>query len=260
MIGILHAACMRSTRLPKPVLAVVLGCIVLSGCGAQNATADLTRAGGVVSASTPPEAPPSADDPELRFLALLTRTTQGCAPDAPDDSGKGDAPRPEDLPGWEGAPTPRYGPGETPPGVPNAEGDVPVPLPSDAPPPPRSTPSPAKPTSVEEVPLTGIEKCTGSEHAKRISEAFKGMRTVGYQEMRKKLMGLDYPASVIHAMPDHAGAPRARIDVRMMGSHVALEVTGTGNGVIAEAFGAPETEDVKVTEVKRKPSPDAPTS
>jgi len=46
----------------------------------------------------------------------------------------------------------------------------------------------------------------------------------------------------------------------MMGSHLALEVTWTSSGVVVEAFGDPETEDVNVTEVKRKPKPDGPTS
>ncbi|MEV8309744.1 hypothetical protein AB0P36_20930 [Streptomyces flavidovirens] len=108
--------------------------------------------------------------------------------------------------------------------------------------------------------MTAIEKCTGDEHAQRVSEAFKNTKTTGYRAMQSKLTDLDYPASRIHRMPDHAGAPRARLDLRMMGSHLALEVTGTSSGVIVEAFGAPETEDVKVTEVKRKPKLDEPTS
>ncbi|CAM5657957.1 hypothetical protein SGLAM104S_06059 [Streptomyces glaucescens] len=36
-----------------------------------------------------------------------------------------------------------------------------------------------------------------------------------------------------------------------MGGYAALEVTGTGSGVIVEVFGAPEMEDVKLTDVKR---------
>ncbi|MFI8186734.1 hypothetical protein ACIF70_40570 [Actinacidiphila glaucinigra] len=195
----------------------------------------------------------------MRFLELINRITLGCAPDAPSDKGDDAAPKPEDLPGWEGAPTPGYGPGETPPGVPNAEGDIPVPLPSDAPAPPESTPSPAKPKSLEEVPLTDIERCSGSEHAKRVSEAFKDTKTTSYQAMHTTLTGLDYPASRIHQMPNRADAPRARLDLRFMGSHVALEVTGTSSGVIVEVFGAPESEDVKVTDVRRKPRLDAPT-
>ncbi|MFC9819420.1 hypothetical protein ACFWG6_08185 [Streptomyces erythrochromogenes] len=61
-------------------------------------------------------------------------------------------------------------------------------------------------------------------------------------------------------MPDHAGAPWMRIDLRTMGGHLALEVTASGSGAVAEAFGAPETEDVEVADVTRGPSPDAPAS
>ncbi|MFD7443553.1 hypothetical protein [Streptomyces sp. NPDC059909] len=251
---------MRSISLPKPALVAALACIALSGCAADKTIADHAPAGSATQAATPPDAPSIDNDAELRFLELMTRITQSCAPDAPQGSANGEPPRPEDLPGWEGSSTPSYAPGQTPPSAPSAEGEIPVPLPPDAPAPPESTPFRTKPKSVKEVPLTGIEKCSGSEHAKRISEAFKGTKTTSYQVMHKKLTGLDYPASVIHAVPDHAGAPRARLDLRTMGSHLALEVTGTSSGVIVEAFGAPETEDVKVTNVKRKPKLDAPTS
>ncbi|MEV7996103.1 hypothetical protein AB0O67_30685 [Streptomyces sp. NPDC086077] len=258
MISFLHVVCMRSISLSKPVLVAALGCLVLSGCGAQNAATDPTPAGSAVSATTPLDAP--HNDPETRFLELITRIMLGCAPDVPNDKGDDVVPEPEDLPGWEEAPTPRYGPGETPPGVPNADGDIPVPLPSDASDPPKSTPSTAKPKSLKEVPLTDIEKCSGSEHAKRVSEGFKNTKTTSYQAMHKKLTGLDYPASRIHQMPNRAGAPRARLDLRFIGSHLALEATGTSSGVIIEAFGAPETEDVKITDVKRRPQLDAPMS
>ncbi|GAB2843185.1 hypothetical protein GCM10027074_07150 [Streptomyces deserti] len=248
---------MRSISLPKPVLVAVLGCMVLSGCGTENATTGQEPAGSALSAATPPGAEPG-DDPESRFLELMQRIlTQSCAPDAPD--GSGGVPRPEDLPGWEGEHTPRYGPGETPPGVPNAEGDIPLPLDDPA---PSKKPSPAStaPKPVKEVPLTGIEKCSGSEHARRVSEAFENTKTTSYQAMHRKLTGLDYPVSRIHRIANHAGAPRARLDLRMIGSHLALEVTGTSSGVIVEAFGAPETEGVEVTDVKRKPTLDAPTA
>lgn len=78
--------------------------------------------------------------------------------------------------------------------------------------------------------------------------------------MHKKLTDLGYPASRIHRMPDRAGAPRARLDLRFIGSHLALEVTATGSEVITEAFGVPETEDVRITDVARRPMPAAPTS
>ncbi|MFD7257666.1 hypothetical protein [Streptomyces sp. NPDC059874] len=257
---------MRSTSLPKSVLVAVLGCLVLSGCGTRSATTDQTPAGSAVAAATPLGAGPGADDPEIRFLELITRIPPSCYPNAPEaGDGKGDVPKPEDLPGWEGggSPTPEYGPGETPPGVPNAEDGIPVPL-VDDPAPPEPTPGAARPKPVEEVPLVDMEKCSGSEHAKRISAAFENVKTTGYQEMHEKLQGLGYPASRIHRMPNHAGAPRARLDLRFMGGHLALEVTGTGtgtgSGVTVEAFGASEEEHVQVTEVERKPKPDAPAS
>ncbi|MEU1465001.1 hypothetical protein ABZ467_30745 [Streptomyces sp. NPDC005727] len=257
VIGFLHVACMRSTSLSKPVLVAALGCMVLSGCGTQNA-AEHTPAGSAVSATTLLDAPQS--DPETRFLELINRVTLHCVPDAPNDKADDVAPKPEDLPGWEGAPAPRYGPGETPPGVANADGDIPVRLPSGAPEPPESTPSPAKPKSLMDVPLTDIEKCSGSEHAKRVSEAFKNTKTTSYQTMHKKLTSLGYPASRIHQMPNRAGAPVARLDLRFMSDHLALEVTGARSGVTVEAFGASEMDNVKVTDVKRKPKPDEPRS
>jgi hypothetical protein len=255
VISILHVAYMRPISLPKPVLVAALACLLLSGCGTLHRTTDKTPAGSGVSAAVPPGAPSGVSDPQTRFLALLTLITQGCAPDG---KGGGGVPEPEDLPGWEGASSARYGPGETPSGVPNADGDIPVPV--DDPAPTQPAPAPTEAEPVEEVPLTGVEKCTGGEHAKRITEAFEDAKTTGYQALRKRLSDLDYPESRIHRMPDRAGAPRARLDLRMIGSHLALEVTGAGSGVTVDAFGAPETEGVNVTDVQRKPKPDAPTS
>lgn len=105
-------------------------------------------------------------DAQMRFLALITRVTQSCASTAPGPKGSGALPEPEDVPGREDESTPMYGPGETPPGVPNAEGDIPVPR--DAPGPPASTPDSTERKPGREVPPTGIEKRVGSEHAKRV--------------------------------------------------------------------------------------------
>lgn len=260
MVGAPQGVGMRSTFFLKPALVVALGCVALSGCGTQNATTGRAPAGGTLAAASPSDAPPGDEAAELRFLALMTRTARGCAPDAPDDGG-GSVPAPEDPPGGEGVPAPRYGPGETPPGVPNAEGGTPVPL--DDPAPPGPTPESAGPTAVgpvEEVPLTGVEECDGGEHVKRVREAFGNTRTTGHRAMREKLTDLGYPVSRIHRMPDRAGAPRVRLDLRVMGGHLALEVTAAGRGVTVEAFGAPETEDVRVTDVRRKRKPDTPAS
>ncbi|MFK0286315.1 hypothetical protein ACIQVL_38430 [Streptomyces sp. NPDC090499] len=119
---------MRSTSLPKLALAAALGCTLLSACGTQHSTTGQPPAARAVPAATPLDASPGVNDPETRFLALLTRIAQSCAPD---DKGMGDVPDPRDLPGWEDAPPPRYGAGETPPGAPDATGDIPVPV--DAP-------------------------------------------------------------------------------------------------------------------------------
>ncbi|WP_031080103.1 hypothetical protein [Streptomyces sp. NRRL S-118] len=251
---------MRSISLLKVVPLAALGCMVLVGCGAPSATAGRTATGSTAPAATPPRNPPSDNAAELRFVAMGTRITQDCAPDSPGGCDNGGVPGPEDLPGREDTPAPRYGPGETPPGTPNAEGDIPVPA-GDAVP-TKAVPDPAGSGPAEEVPLTGVEKCSGSEHAQRVGEAFRSPRTTSYQVLHRKLTELDYPASRIHRMQDRSGAPLARLDLRLMGSHVALEVTGTSSGAIVEAFGAPETEDVSVADVmrRRKPTPDAPTS
>lgn len=265
-----HDAGMRSLSLPKSLLLAVLGCVVLSGCGTRNATTDQALAGSGVQAATVPDAAASDDDQELRFMELLTRDVPRCNQYVADDKGMlpeglpsgGITPESEDLPGWEpGAPARMYGPGETLLGSSNAVEGVPVPLP-DAPAPPEPDPDFTPPNPEEEVPLNAYEECFGSEEAQRVSEAFKNTKTADYEAMHKKLTELGYPAARIHRMPDHAGAPRARVDLRMMGGRLALEVTGTGSGVTVEAFGALETEDTNVAEVKRKPKPkqDAPAS
>ncbi|MFJ8645933.1 SPOR domain-containing protein [Streptomyces sp. NPDC093546] len=246
---------MRSISLPKSVLVAALGCLVLSACGTQKAaTGPAAPAGGAASARAVPSTSPSDlsghRDPEMRFIDLVGQTLQACSPDAPGDKGGGDVPVPDGLV-LEEEPTRIHGPGETPPPVPGDAEDVPVPLPSDAPEPPSPAPGARKPAPVE-VPLTEVEQCFADQHADRVGKAFN-TRTTDYDAMRTKLIALDYPASRVHRMPDHGGAPRVRVDLRFMGGHEALEVTGTGSGVIVETFGAPETEDVKLTDVKRKP-------
>ncbi|MEU0179813.1 hypothetical protein ABZ312_01260 [Streptomyces sp. NPDC006207] len=132
----------------------------------------------------------------MRFLELITSVTQSRTTDVPGD--KGEVPEPEDLPGRGGSPAPRYGSGETPPGVPDAEGDMPVPLDDSAPPEP--DPESAGPRPVE-VPLTATETCGGGEHAERVNEAL-GNTKPGYRALREELTGMGYPASRVHRMPD----------------------------------------------------------
>lgn len=115
-----------------------------------------------------------------------------------------------------------------------------------------------QPVSVEEVPLNAVEKCRGKLHAERIHEAFSSTGANDYELLHEKLTALDYPAARIHWMPDHAGVPRARIDLRVAGGdHLAVEVNGYNTFVTVEAFGAPE--GVSVTDVRRNPVLDPPT-
>lgn len=185
-----------------------LGCLVLSACGTQQAASDRAApAGSAVKATTSPKAPQSAEDQEVRFIGLVGQAIDACSPDAPSDKGdKGGegVPVPEGLV-LEEEPTPRYGPGETPPAVPGDAEEAPVPLPSDAPEPPSPATGSAKPKPPAEVPLPGTEKCYGDWHADRVVEAFKNTKATGYDAMRTKLTALDYPAARVHRMPDHGG-------------------------------------------------------
>ncbi|MFI6421271.1 hypothetical protein ACIBG6_28160 [Streptomyces sp. NPDC050842] len=249
-------------RLAKIVLATALGSMALTACGTADPTgrpAVKASAVGVEARPTSKPTPsptstrplPSDDlakhpDPEMRFLALYSRVLDGCVPgglpEPPADPAADDAIPPQNLP--DGA-------------KPEEPGDLSVPL--DAPEPPSSPEPEQTPTRsgpVEEVPLNAIDKCVGDAHVQRIREAFDGAGPADQPALRKKLAALDYPPSRIHRMPDHGGSPRARIDLRFMGNNLILEVTGTGDGVLVEPFGAPETMDVDVAEVKRKPGSD----
>jgi hypothetical protein len=113
-------------------------------------------------------------------------------------------------------------------------------------------------TVVDPVPLTATEECAAQRHQLRISKAFSGTDTATYDELQAKLTSLKYPAARIHRMPDFSGEPVARLDLRVGAEHLALEVTDINNGVMVEAFGAPE--GVSVTEVRLEPLLDEPTS
>ncbi|WP_328506338.1 hypothetical protein [Streptomyces sp. NBC_00391] len=108
------------------------------------------------------------------------------------------------------------------------------------------------------VPLDVTEQCVADRNALRISKAFSGKDTTTYEAVQEKLTSLRYPAARIHRMPDHGGAPRARLDLRLGDDRAALEVTGTYLGVMVETFGA--SKGVSATEVLLEPQVDEPTS
>ncbi|MET9542982.1 hypothetical protein ABZY16_36725 [Streptomyces sp. NPDC006553] len=118
------------------------------------------------------------------------------------------------------------------------------------------TPDPPLPVLVDPVPLSSTEQCAAQRHQTRIGKAFSGAGAATYDEMRTKLTKLNYPAARIHRMPDFSGEPVARLDLRVGAEQLALEVTHIGNGVMVEAFGAPQ--GVSVTEVRLKRQLDEP--
>ncbi|KUN76634.1 hypothetical protein AQJ64_37370 [Streptomyces griseoruber] len=164
----------------------------------------------------------SDDDAEARFLEMADLISQSCAPDI--SSGV------DDVASTSVADTMAVEP----------------------------TPDSTLPVLVDAVPLTSTEECAAQRHQLRISRAFSGTDTITYEEMRNKLTSLNYPAARIHRMQDFWGEPVARLDLRVGAEHLALEVTDINNGVMVEAFGAPE--GVSVTEVRLESQLDAPTS
>ncbi|MDT0573487.1 hypothetical protein RM704_39625 [Streptomyces sp. DSM 3412] len=108
--------------------------------------------------------------------------------------------------------------------------------------------------------LDPTEQCVADRHARRVSKAFSGTDVTDHAALLTKLTGLKYPAARIHRVPDHLGEPRVRLDLRMGGDHVALQVTGTGLGVTTETFGASEGVSVTDVRLEPRPQPDEPTS
>ncbi|MCF2526200.1 hypothetical protein [Yinghuangia soli] len=259
---------MRTPVISKLVVATALAGLFLTGCG--------TKDGSAGSAGSTPQPPSSSDDggagkpgfpgPEpgpddrvaydesaMRVFEVNTDFMAACFPGgkarleelmrAAEASGE-EAELPDEF--WEGV----YGPG----GPPIPVGPDGKPIAFDAPAPP--TPIPTQTGPVPEVPLIKIESCVAGEHAKRITQGFGTRRPATYEAMRGTLTGLDYPADRIIRMPDHAGGPRVRVDLRFMTENLVIEVTAAGNGVAVEGFGAPAEGDVHldVAQVVRKPA------
>ncbi|MFI9746868.1 hypothetical protein [Streptomyces sp. NPDC052494] len=239
------------TRLTKIALTLALGSVALTACGTEGSTGK-TVAGVPAAIPTPtPERMISGDalethpDPEVRVLALHTRIANECEP--------GSMPELPALPAVDDI-SETVGPEQP------TESPEPVPLPPDLPEPPSAEPTYAGPP--EEVPLTGIDKCIGDAHAERIRKAFGDTPPADYAELKKKLAALNYLPESVHRMPDHGGEPRARVDLGELTLNVrmVLDVTATTRGVAVDAFGASVEQDVDITEVKRKPAADAPTT
>ncbi|MEU2021410.1 hypothetical protein ABZ565_04480 [Streptomyces sp. NPDC016469] len=225
---------MQSIRLPKPLLTAVLGsAVVLTAIGTPNAHAT-ARTSATTAASTP-SARTSVIHTTSR--ASIARTAREAT--AVTRAGEAEAQFLElaDLIAQSCEPK-----------VYRADGHV-----TSAP-----TPGPTQPFAADPVALTPAEECAAQRHQLRISKAFSGAETVTYEQMLTGLTALRYPGARIHRMPDFAGKPVSRLDLRVGADHLALEVTDIGHGVMVQAFGAPQ--GVSVTEVRLKRQLDRPTS
>ncbi|MFE6710674.1 hypothetical protein [Streptomyces sp. NPDC057695] len=121
-----------------------------------------------------------------------------------------------------------------------------------------TVPDSTMPVPVDPLPLTPTEVCAAQRHQARIGKAFSGKETGTYERLRDGLTNLRYPGARIHRVPNFAGRPVVRLDVRVGADHLALEVTDTGNAVMVRAFGAPQY--ASVTEVRLEREVDWPTS
>ncbi|MBC9711489.1 hypothetical protein H9Y04_02740 [Streptomyces sp. TRM66268-LWL] len=205
---------MRSTLLAKKSLvAAALGAFLLTGPGAQHATA--APAGAVTV----------TDDAEFRFLELADLIAQSCSLSFPTATS-----------GTAVTSTATSGTAVT----------------------STATSGTALTSTVDPVALTWDEECAAQRHRSRIHKAFSGTDLASYEALRDKLTTLRYPAARIHRMPDFSGEPVVRIDLRVGAGHLAVQVTGIGNGVMVEAFGAPE--GVSVTDVRLEREVDWPSS
>ncbi|WP_329020264.1 hypothetical protein [Streptomyces sp. NBC_00690] len=238
---------MPSIRFTASVVIAAAASLALTACGTQTAlSTSTTPVGSQVSAS------PARQPTEKQFLDILNKFARECSPDAP--SGSGAAPDPGTLPG--GIPSGVAPRTDKPAGTPDANGDIPIPV-------DESGEMPDKPMQSgppQEVELGEIEKCAAAKHAERLTTKAAGEPHTTYSTLQQTIVSAGYRTDRIHKMPDLGGDPRARVDLRFMGSSLAVEVIGTGTGVIAEPFGAPADESVSVTEVRRKPNLDAPSS
>lgn len=220
---------MRSNLLTKPLLTAALGSVVvMAAAGAQSAQA-APRPSSATAASAP-----SARTSAVHRTArpVVVRTARAATFVASADEAEARFLELADLIGQSCEPDVLAAVGRVAPAL---------------------APTPADPVA-----LHPAEECAAQRHQLRISKAFSGTVTATYEQMRDRLTTLRYPRARIHRMPNFAGRPVSRLDLRVGADHLALEVTDIGGGVMVRAFGAPQ--GVSVTDVRLKPEVDLPTS
>ncbi|MFE0421826.1 hypothetical protein [Streptomyces sp. NPDC058953] len=87
--------------------------------------------------------------------------------------------------------------------------------------------------------LSAEETCAGKRHGERISKALAGKSTAPDQ-VRKVLNGLNYDNPAIHGLKRTGSTTHFAIDLRFMGSSLALKATTTAKGTVVEPVWAKE--------------------
>ncbi|MET9480199.1 hypothetical protein [Streptomyces sp. NPDC006638] len=203
-----------------PALAVTaLAALALAACGTAKPGAAGPRGASADTvgvrpdaASPGPAAASSGPDPEVAFLRMLTAVAEPCASDGPagDDA----------IPGGD---RPRSGP----------PGTLPVgAAPSDLPPVP--APEPGTESS-------GTDACEKHLHEERVRRALSDLADPTPARVGRALNDLGYIDTRIHGLKRSGATTRFFLDLRFMGSGLALEGTADGTRTVVEGFGVPET-------------------
>ncbi|MEV7297700.1 hypothetical protein AB0N79_39810 [Streptomyces microflavus] len=218
-------------RLAHTAAALALGALTLTAC---SSTFPATTIETDKVASVPEGR--DADNPQLDFMKLSLKITDGCPP--LDRTKTGNPLGPGDVP------TVPQGPSSKPTGKP---GDR-VPLPADpADPPATDDPLPPTPDGniLKTVTLTKPETCYADRFAAHVTTALKGTGESA-AEVRAALKRAGYPDERIVDMKPEDGSFRVRIDLREQDTRVALQVVlGGTSGTVVEKFGAQPTAPLK---------------
>lgn len=227
-------------RLAHTAVAFALGALTLTACSSTSpaATIETDKVASV------PEGR-DADNPQLDFMKLSLKITDGCPP--LDRTKTGNPLGPSDIP------TVPQGPSSKPTGKPGDRVPLPgdrVPLPADpdpADPPATDDPLPPMPDGniLKPVTLTKPETCYANRFAAHVTTALKGTGETA-AAARAALKRAGYPDERIVDMKPEDGSVRVRIDLREQDTHVALQAVHVGtSGTVVEKFGAQPTAPLK---------------
>ncbi|MEU3602473.1 hypothetical protein ABZ714_27740 [Streptomyces sp. NPDC006798] len=225
----------RTSRRSRLALAstAVVAVLALAACGTDKANADGTmtetaRTGTQSQPQAQPQAtvaatakkqPAHEDDTnaDWSFFEMLTQVSDPCYPDPVPPTMPVEPPLKDGL-GPAGKPPTRPGP---------------VPIDESAPVPERID------TIEPPAELSEAEQCAGKRHADRITKALNGKSTAPDQ-VRKVLNDLTYDNERIHALKRTGSTTTFALDLRFLGSHLALKATVTAKGTTVEPFWANE--------------------